>query len=70
MNTASATKGKIPQGAFSEMMSAFRYFDKVDEGCGYDKLNAKITMIQMHYHLTDDELGLVEKWAYEKYYKN
>lgn len=69
MNTATKT-GKIPRGAFSEMMSAFRYFDKVDEGCGYDRLNAKMSMIKYNYDLTDDELGVVEKWAYEKYYKN
>lgn len=68
--TTTAKKAKIPQGAFSEMMSAFRYFDKVDEGCGYDRLNAKMRMIQMNYQLTDDELGVVEKWAYEKYYNN
>ena len=64
-----ATKEKIPQEAFSEMMSAFRYFDKVDEGCGYDRLNAKMRIIQMKYELTDDELGIVEKWAHQKYYQ-
>lgn len=61
---------KISKSAFSEMMSAFAYFDKVDEGCGYDRLNAKMRMIQMNYDLTDDELGIVEKWAYDKYYKS
>lgn len=61
---------KIPQSAFSEMMSAIRYFDKVDEGCGYDRLNAKMVMIQMNYDLTENELSIVEKWAYNKYYKN
>ena len=73
MKTSETTTGKtvkIPKGAFSEMMSAFTYFDKVDEGCGYDRLNAKMRMIQMNYQLTDDEIGVVEKWAYEKYYKN
>lgn len=59
---------KIPKEAFSEMISAYRYFDKVDEGCGYDRLNAKMRMIQMRYDLTDNELGIVEKWAYTKYY--
>ena len=66
-----ATKAvRIPQGAFSDMISAFRYFDKVDGGCGYDRLNSKMRMIQMNYELTDNELGVVEKWAYEKYYSN
>ena len=59
---------QIPAGAFSEMMSAFRYFDKIDEGCGYDRLNAKMRMIQMTYQLTDDELAIVERWAHTKYY--
>lgn len=63
------TTTKIPRGAFSEMMSAIRYFDKVDEGCGYDRLNAKMRLIQMTYDLNDNELGIVEKWAYDKYYK-
>lgn len=70
MATVNQKTGKIPQGAFSEMMSAFRYFDKVDEGCGYDRLNAKMRIIQMNYYLNDNELAIVEKWAYEKYYKN
>ena len=70
MDTITVKTGEIPQGAFSEMVSAFRYFDKVDEGCGYDRLNAKMRMIKMNYQLTDNELGVVEKWAYDKYYKN
>jgi hypothetical protein len=52
------------------MLSAFRYFDIVDEGCGYDRLNSKMKMIQMNHQLSDDDIGKVEKWAYEKYYKN
>jgi hypothetical protein len=63
-------KVSIPKSAFSEMLSAFRYFDIVDEGCGYDRLNAKMKMIQMNHQLSDDDIGKVEKWAYEKYYKN
>jgi hypothetical protein len=62
------TKRQIPKAAFSEMMSAYCYFDKVDEGCGYDRLNARMEMIQEKYDLTDDELAIVEKWAYKKYY--
>jgi len=62
-------KSIIPKGAFSEMLSAFRYFDKVDDGCGYDRLNAKMRMIQMTYQLSDDDLCIVEKWAYDKYYQ-
>lgn len=58
----------IPKGAFSEMLSAIRYFDKVDEGCGYDRLNAKREMIKMQYHLTEEEIAIVEKWAHNKYY--
>lgn len=64
------TTKAINKAAFSEMISAFRYFDKVDDGCGYDRLNAKMRMIQMTYNLSDDELDIVEKWAYQKYYNS
>ena len=64
------TTKKIPKGAFSEMMSAYVYFDKVDEGCGYDRLNAKKSIIMFNYNLSNDELAIVEEWAYNKYYKN
>ena len=63
-------KTKIPKGAFSEMFSAYRYFDKVDEGCGYDRLNARMSLIRYNYELTDEEFALVEKWAYTKYYNS
>jgi hypothetical protein len=62
------TKTQIPQGAFSEMMSAFRYFDKVDEGDGYDRLNSKKDAIQESYQLTNDEMLFVENWAHTRYY--
>ena len=59
----------IPKSAFSEAMSAYRYFDKVDEGCGYDRLNAKLHMIRYKYNLTDEQLCVVQDWAHDKYYK-
>ena len=62
------TVTKIPKSAFSEMMSAFAYFDKVDEGCGYDRLNVKMAAIKFNYDLNDDEMAIVENWAYSKYY--
>ena len=36
---------QISKGAFSEAMAAYRYFDKVDEGCGYERLQAKFWII-------------------------
>lgn len=69
METTIKNNTQIPKVAFSEMMSAYKYFDKVDEGCGYDRLNAKMSLIKFNYNLTDDELELVEKWAYNKYYQ-
>jgi hypothetical protein len=61
---------KINKAAFSEMISAFRYFDIVDEGCGYDMLNAKKDLIRYKYQLTEDQLSIVENWSYNKYYSN
>lgn len=63
------TKNLISKGAFSAMMSAFTYFDKVDEGCGYERLEAKKMQIKYDYDLTDEELAKVEEWAHNKYYE-
>ena len=60
---------QISKGAFSEAMAAYRYFDKVDEGCGYERLQAQLWLIRDTYGLTYEELGVVEKWAYRKYYE-
>ena len=59
---------QISKGAFSEAMAAYRYFDKVDEGCGYDRLQAKFWIIRDRYDLTEEEMAIVDKWAYRKYY--
>lgn len=59
---------QIPKAAFSLMMSAIVYFDKVDEGCGYELLAAKKEMIQEQFDLTGPEIDYVESWAHSKYY--
>jgi len=60
---------QIPESAFSEALSAYRYFDKVDEGCGYDRLHAKLNLIRYRHQLTEEQLSIVDKWAYNHYYK-
>jgi len=62
------TQNSIPKRAFSLMMSAFAYFDKVDGGCGYERFGVKKMQIKAEFGLTDEELGKVEEWAYKKYY--
>jgi len=66
--TTMETKNSISRGAFSAMMSAFAHFDKVDEGCGYERLKARKMQIQDDFDLTDEELARVEEWAHSKYY--
>ena len=50
------------------MMSAIVYFDKVDEGCGYELLADKKEMIQEQFNLTNEQIDYVENWAHSKYY--
>jgi len=60
----------IPKEAFSKALAAYRYFDKVDEGCGYDRLNAVFSQIKFTFDLSENELCVVQEWAYDTYYRN
>jgi hypothetical protein len=61
-------KTPIPKAAFSLMMSAIVYFDKVDEGCGYELLSAKKQIIQDEFNLTNEQIDYLENWSHSKYY--
>ena len=60
----------IPKAAFSKALAAYRYFDKVDEGCGYDRLDDVFSQIQFDFDLTENELCTVQEWAHKTYYQN